>query len=230
LTYNTLTMTLIHDISVPVSDRIVTWPGDPSVNVKRVLDLTCGDAATVSRLDMGAHTGTHVDAFSHFLPDGQTLDQMDLSPYVGEALVVDTGNAPVITRNLLETHLEAGAMKTAERIIFRTKNSHCAWWHEPFNEHFVHLAPDAAETLVQWGTRLVGIDYLSVEGYHSDALYKAQYGERAPTHRILLRAGVYIVEGLRLNDVPPGRYHITCLPLCIHGGDGAPARAILVAL
>ncbi|MGE0199472.1 MAG: cyclase family protein [Candidatus Melainabacteria bacterium] len=218
------------DISVPISERIVTWPGDPSVKVERVLDLACGDAATVSRLDMGAHTGTHVDAFSHFLPDGKPLDQMDLAPYVGNALVVDTGDAPVITKDLLESHPQVAVMRKAERLIFRTKNSRSEWWHEPFNEHFVHLAPDAAETLARWGTQMVGIDYLSVEGYHSDALYVAQYGESAPTHRILLRAGVYIVEGLRLNDVQPGPYHVTVLPLNIHGGDGAPARAILVAL
>ncbi len=213
---------MLYDISVPIEDRLVTWPGDPGITVERVLDLAKEDPATVSMLHMGSHTGTHVDAFSHFKKDGLTLDQMDLDIYIGDALVVEIQNSRRITRDELETY----DLEPVERILFKTRNSETEWNREPFNEHFCHLTPDAADYLIEQGIILVGIDYLSVEGYHAKTLYE----EDAPVHHRLLDAGIYIVEGLYLNHVPPGWYELICLPLKIKYGDGAPARAVLRTL
>ena len=86
-----------------------------------------------------------------------------------------------------------------------------------------YLNPHAADFLIELGLKLVGIDYLSVEGFHAKTLY----GEDAPTHHRLLEAGVYIVEGLNLKSVKPGWYEMICLPLKLKDGDGAPARVVL---
>lgn len=215
-------MTILYDISVPIENSMVSWPGDPGVAIDKRLDLCCGDPATVSSLNLGVHTGTHVDAFSHFLKDGQSLSEMDLSRYIGPARVIEIQNPTVITDEELQAH----DLSNTTRILFKTANSNSFWSREPFNEHFCHIHPDAAEYLVQQGIQLVGVDYLSVESYHAQTLY----GQSAPTHQILMKAGIYIVEGLYLKDIPPGSYELTCLPLSLTGVDGAPARVILRGL
>jgi len=213
----------IYDISVPISNQLPCWPGDPSIQVERPLDLQNGDPVTVSFLKMGSHTGTHVDAFSHFKPDGKSLDEMDLAPYIGKALVVEIEDPEKITLGELQRNPSFLDLRKAERVLFKTANSRNEWHIQPFNEHFCHLNPHAADFLIELGLKLVGIDYLSVEGFHAKTLY----GEDAPTHHRLLEAGVYIVEGLNLNSVKPGWYDMICLPLKLKDGDGAPARVVL---
>jgi len=210
-------MTLIIDISVPISNQIVTWPGDSAVVIHKTADVCCGDEATVSRLDLGSHTGTHVDAVSHFKSGGATLDEMDLSVYIGPASVVDVGVADVIDLATLEKY----DWTNVTRVLFKTKNSQTQWWKEPFNERFVHLTIDGAQFLTAQGVQLIGVDYLSVEGYGSPG---------APVHHHLLAHNVHIVEGLYLADVTPGPYELICLPLKIYQGDGAPARVVLRSL
>lgn len=209
----------IYDISVPISDKLVTWPGDPGIQIERSLDLACGDNATVSLLHLGSHTGTHVDAFSHFKPQGQTLDQWDLSVCLGPARVVEMADPACITVAELERYDWQGVT----RVLFKTQNSSQPWFERPFDENFCHITPDAADFLVARGIRLVGIDYLSVEGFRAEEWY----GEQAPTHHRLMDGGVYIVEGLYLKDIAPGDYELICLPLLIQGGDGGPARVVL---
>lgn len=218
---------MLYDISVPVTESITTWPGDPGVKIQQTMSLCCGDPATVSEIKLGVHTGTHVDAFSHFLNNGKTLSEMDLAPYVGPALVVDIADPTAVTRQELETHKLADHFKQAKRVLFKTANSAAPWYQEPFNENFVHLHPDAARYLVDRGVQLVGIDYLSVESYKAAELYPNDNSGHAPTHHILMRGGVYIVEGLYLAGVEPGEYRMTCLPMALSGADGAPARVIL---
>jgi arylformamidase len=213
----------LYDISVPIEPAMAVWPGDPGVGVTRVLDCTKGDPATVSNLALGAHTGTHVDAFSHFIPGAASLDQMTLSRYIGRALVVSIPETvQSIDRSLLDQALAAQQIDPSttpiERILFKTRNSTTLWSQAPFNPTFTHIAPTGADRLIELGVQLVGMDYLSVEGYGVTG---------APTHHRLMTAGVYIVEGLYLGEVPPGWYELICLPLSITGADGAPARAIL---
>jgi len=206
----------IHDISLPISESLVVWPGDPGVRITQPFHLDRGDAATVTRLDMGAHTGTHVDAPAHFIPGGSGVDALDLDVLVGPALVVHALEVDALSADALDgLQIPPGT----ERVLFRTRNSdrwECG--NLEFVEDFVAITEDGARWLVERGVRLVGIDCLSVGPFNAPA----------PTHRNLLRADVIPVEGLNLSGVAAGVYQLVCLPLRIVGADGAPARAILM--
>jgi len=202
------------DISVPIYSGMVHWPGDPGVSVERTKDLSRGDAANVSKLELGAHTGTHMDAPRHFLADGAGLDDLPLEATIGPARVIRIGHPQVI----LPEELEAHRLRAGERVLFLTRNSERCWNNSRFVEDFVYISAAAAQFLVERKVRTVGIDYLSVGGYVNDGV---------ETHRILLGAGIWLIEGLNLSAVKPGAYELVCLPLRIAGADGAPARAVL---
>ena len=209
-------MSTIIDLSPPVSPDLPVWPGDPSVRVTRVASLAAGDGFNLTELALSAHTGTHVDAPAHYLPGGAGADVLPLEALVGPARVVETGDAAIITAELL-----AGLAIPAEtqRLLFRTRNSARGLILSPdFHTDFAAISADGAQWLVDRGVKLVGMDYYSV----------APYDDLARTHQILLQAGVVIVEGLNLTDVAPGGYQFVCLPLKLKDADGAPARAILI--
>jgi arylformamidase len=205
------------DISVPLYTGMVHWPDNPPVQIERVLNMDAGDAANVSALSLGAHTGTHIDAPVHFLPQGAGVDTLPLSATLGPARVIEITDGESIKRQELERH----AIQRGERILFKTRNSARCWQSDAFVEDFVYLAAEAARYLADVGVRTVGVDYLSVGGFVRD-------GEA--THRALLSAEVCIIEGLNLSQVKPGTYELVCLPLKIRGADGAPARAVLRVL
>jgi arylformamidase len=191
---------------------ITGWPGDAPARVERVQSFERGDAYNLTRLEMSAHTGTHMDAPLHFLRDGRAIDAMPPEVMAGPARVVRvTGD--VIGAADVPDDLGPGA-----RILFRTRNSDRDLFAGTFLEDYVFLGRDAAEKLVAAGALLAGIDALSVSGFREDP---------AETHRLLLGAGVWILEGLCLRAVEPGEYELLCLPLRIEGADGAPARALL---
>ncbi len=206
----------VHDISLPISETLVTWPGDPAVRISRVLDLADGDPATVSQISMGVHTGTHIDAPAHFIPEGDTIDTIDPAVFVGRALIVDVGDVAAITAEVLE---KLSIPPAAERLLFRTGNSRF-WATETseFQRNFVAISEDGAQWLATSKIRLVGIDYLSV----------APFSEPITTHTILLATNIVVGEGLNLADVAAGFYHLVCLPLKITGCEAAPARAVLI--
>jgi arylformamidase len=202
------------DVSVTIKHGMAHWPDNPPIVVERHLDIGRGDACNVSHMAIGVHTGTHMDAPVHFIPDGAGLDEMPLSAVIGDARVIDIADPVAVTADELRGHhLERG-----ERVLFRTANSARCWQTLRFVEDFVYIAEDAARYLAETGVQTVGIDYLSVGGYFADG---------AGIHRILLEAGIWIIEGLDLSSVSAGRYEMVCLPLKLHGSDGAPARAIL---
>lgn len=208
----------IYDITVPMHPSMPVWPGDPEVVLEQAASIDAGANANVSHLKAGVHVGTHVDAPHHFLNDRRTVESLPLEVLTGPALVIQLPDeCPVVAA----ADLEAAAIPPGtERLLLKTRNS--AFWQtspRDFRLDFVGVAADGAEWLVERGVRLIGIDYLSV----------APYKQSRPTHEILLRAGVIIVEGLDLSAVPPGRYNLYCLPLKLVGSDGAPARAILVS-
>lgn len=207
----------IYDITVPISNDLPVYPGDPPIEIRTTLSLENGDIARVSHLSMSTHVGTHIDPPYHFIKDGKTLDQLPLDVLIGPVRVVDCGEAAIIDRPLLERLPLAGS----SRIIFKTVNSRI--WHESrvFRTDFVYIEKDAAELLVELGVQLVGIDYLSVEKYDFD---------EPATHWTLLGNNVVIVEGLDLSMVEPGDYELICLPLRIRNGDGGPARVVLRTL
>jgi arylformamidase len=207
---------LIHDISLPLSESIVVWSGDPPVHMSQPSHLDRGDVCTVTRLDMGAHTGTHVDAPAHFISGAKGVDSLDLDLLIGPAQVVDAGDVGLISARVLAgLSISPGT----QRLIIRTRNSE-QWTRGEmvFNPDLVGVAEDGARWLIENGVRLVGIDSLSV----------APYDDTVPTHLALLGAGIIVVEGLDLNQIAPGTYQFVCLPLKLVGCDGAPARVVLI--
>jgi len=202
------------DVSVPLRDGMLHWPGDPPVSITRVKDISKGNTANLSLMFMGTHSGTHVDAPVHFLADGKGIDQADISALVGRARVLDIANPASITVQELKRH----RIRRGERVLFKTRNSSRAWHELPFKEDFVYLSDDAARFLADRAVRLVGVDYLSAGSY--------KWGGKQ-VHRSLLSSGVWLVEGLDLSAATAGSYFMLCLPLRVVDGDGAPARAVL---
>jgi len=207
----------IFDISLTISPSLPVWPGDPPILLEQVESMDAGAHANLSRFSASVHIGTHVDAPHHFLNDGRTIEQLPLEVLTGPCYVVQLPDGiEAITAEALE-----GMSLPSEppRILFGTSNSR--FWSRgetKFQEDFVAVTEDGAQWLVEHDIQLVGVDYLSV----------APYDDSLPTHKILLQAGVVIVEGLDLSAVPRGFYDLYCLPLKILGAEGAPARAILI--
>jgi arylformamidase len=204
------------DISVPLHPGIATFPGDPTYNIALAISIAAGQVADVTRIDMGAHTGTHLDAPSHFIEGAPASESIPLEAGVGPAWVVDaTGIEGTIGAAEL-AGLDIPADET--RLLFRTRNSTGDLWGAAgFSEAFIGLGSDAAKLLVERGVRLVGIDYLSI----------APFGNPVPTHQVLLSAGVAILEGVDLRAVQPGAVDLLCLPIRIVGIEGVPARALV---
>jgi arylformamidase len=193
---------------------MVVWPGDPRVRVERISAISGGGASNLSAVSMCLHTGTHVDAPLHFLEGGPSVAEMPLDALVGPARVIGIRDPKVIRARELQPY----RLRRGERVLFKTRGSRRRWRAAEFSPDYVYLALDAAALLVERGVRAVGIDYLSIG---------APGEEGDEVHRVLLRAGVWIIEGLDLSAAAPGRYELICLPLNVPGADGAPARAVL---
>lgn len=207
-----------YDISVPITADMPVWPGDPAVRMERVRKIEEGDNANVTHVSLSAHTGTHVDAPYHFLPEGDTLESVPLKLMMGRSYVLHLPDVDLITAKVLK---QAVIPQRTRRVLFKTRNSDI-WTQgeKSFQPDFVALSPDGAQYLVDRGIKLVGIDYLSI----------APYKQSRPTHEILLKNGVFILEGVNLSEVSEGRYTLYCLPLNFQGVDGSPARAILLGV
>ena len=191
------------------------WPGDPELRLHWAANIEQGDLVNLTELSMGIHTGTHIDAPLHFLPNGKPIDSLSLNVLVGEAQVVAIPqDVNLITVDILQDVCEINAA----RILFKTKNSQL-WETSKFQQDYVALEASAAQWLVDQGVQLVGIDYLSI----------APFKDPAPTHETLLNNEVVIVESFDLRLVKPGIYTLICLPLKLVGREAAPARAILLS-
>jgi arylformamidase len=207
----------IYDVTVPVSNELPTWPSDPGVEIVDYRSFAAGDGVNVSMLNLGAHTGTHVDAPAHFIDGAAKVESLPLDALIGDALVIEV---PEEIRAIDEKFVQQHYAGT-ERVLFKTRNS--AFWSEAdpqFHTDFTYLDLPAARWLVEQGIKLVGIDYLSIEKYAS---------EKHETHLALLSHGVVILEGLNLTGIVAGKYELICLPLRLRSnkGDGAPARVVL---
>jgi len=198
------------DVTVPIRDGMPTFPGDPTVHLERATSLANGDVANVSRIDMGVHSGTHVDAPLHFLEGAPDADEIPLEPLIGPARVLDLTIAKNGTIDAQALH-DAKLPRSIERVLMRTRRD--LPWDHPEAAPSVRLDESGARALIEAGVRLVGIDDLSI-------------GDPA-AHRVLLRQGIVALEGLDLSAVHPGRYELLCLPLRIEGSDGTPARVLL---
>ena len=202
------------DVSVPLRSGMVHWPDNPPVSIERMLDIERGDVANVSKLSLGAHSGTHIDAPLHFFRTGNGLDAMPLTATIGRARVIEIRDPESIKPEELRPY----QIQRGERVLFKTRNSTRCWHTDDFVEDFVYISQEAARYLVVQQVQTIGVDYLSVGGFFTDGV---------ETHHALLEAGIWIIEGLNLSEVEPGIYELICLPLKIKESDGAPARAIL---
>src|SRR3989442_5003466 len=193
---------------------MTVYRGNPAVRIRPAMTLR-RDGVNLSELCLGSHTGTHVDAPSHFIKGGKGIDRVDLERFVGPAWVADLRR---VKRGISAVDLaKARIPRGSHRVLLRTGNSR--WWHpaRAFRTDFVYLAPDGADWLVERGVQLVRIDYQSIQGYGVPG---------APTHKRLLCAGVPILEGLDLFNVRPGRWQMAAFPLRIKGGDAGLTRAM----
>ena len=193
---------------------MVRWPGDPEIEVTRIATIGLDSFCNITAISMCAHTGTHMDAPLHYIEGGAAMEALPLDAVVGTARVIAIRDDTKITREELVPH----TLRRGERILFKTVNSARLWKTDRFCDDFIYISPDAAQYLAETGIQTVGIDAYSVGGF-LDGLQE--------THVALLAAGIWIIEGLALEDVPAGTYELLCLPIKLMGADGAPARAVL---
>jgi arylformamidase len=202
------------DISAPLRSGMACWPGDPPVRIELVQSIERGDDCNISSLSMSAHAGTHMEAPLHYYSGGNSMSTMPFSAAIGAARVIEVQDPESVKPAELRWH----HIRCGERILFKTRGSAHYWRQSAFHEGFVYISREAAEYLAARQILTVGVDYLSVGGFRKDL---------EETHRILLGAGIWIIEGLDLSAVRPGRYDLICLPLRMAGCEGAPARALL---
>lgn len=206
------------DISVAIRPDLPVWDGDPAVSVVRESSIAAGDGVNVTRLNMGAHTATHVDAPLHFIDGGRGVDRLDLSVLIGPAWVVEMDSpCEINAADFQRADIPAGT----ERLLLKTRNSRL-WSEKPtaFDRNFSGISQEGARWLLEHQVKLVGIDYLSVERFDS-----VMHG--APVHKMLLGAATILIEGLNLSGIEPGAYQLICLPVKIENADGSPCRVVL---
>lgn len=201
-----------YDISLNLSAETVRWVTAPALELHERRRMSRGDPANASALTMSVHSGTHVDAPFHFLPDGAGIDTLPLQRFIGPALV----HAVTAERYITAEDVQAIDLHGLTRVLFKTRNSELLK-KAAYDPDFVAFSVDAARALVARGVELVGLDYLSVA--HAD--------EQVPVHRAFLDHGVVLLEGVDLSEIVPGHYELICFPLRLRGLDGAPCRAVL---
>lgn len=204
----------LYDVSLPIREGMVTYAGEPGPKLEFTSRISDGAEANLSTLSLGSHTGTHVDAPSHFLDGHATVDQLPIDALCGPAFLLEYAGLEHVTAAALEA---AGLPADTQRLLLKTSNGRF-WDDSAFHTDFIGLAEDAARWLVERHVRLVGIDYLSIERFRAPG---------HPVHKLLLGAGIVVVEGLDLRRVRAGRYHMVCAPLNVAGAEGAPARVFL---
>lgn len=204
---------MVYDISLPIYPGMMVWPGDPAVSIDSVKSIAKGDSSNVSLLHIGSHSATHVDAPSHFIKDAAGIDSISPDALMGPARLLQLPDTNQINRKLLEGF----ELEGVSRLLIGTGNSALLLLKQ-VDTNYAYITEDAAGYLIELGIKLLGIDYLSIEEFKK---------EGHPVHHTLLGAGVVIIEGLYLSDIPPGDYELLCLPLKIKDGDAAPARVFL---
>jgi arylformamidase len=203
----------IIDISWPITAAMTEYKNMRSVTVMPTKTME-RDNVRQTTITLTTHTGTHIDAPAHFLPDGKTIDEIPLVSYIGPCSVIDMMHV-----NEVITYDDIAHLKELKNniILFKTQNSFCQPTQE-FKYNFVSLAREAAQHLVAHNVKAVGIDYLGIERNQPEH----------DTHKLFMEETIPIIEGLRLAHVQAGNYFLICLPLLLPKLDAAPARAILL--
>ena len=201
------------DITRTLKPGMIHWPGDLAFDLRQVAAISGPTTSNLSEIHTNVHAGTHVDAPLHYIHRGMDVAALPLERLCGPATVVDVSQE----RDVTAADLRQSSIPRGDRILIRTASERL-WSESTFNKGYFALTAEAARLLVEVGTPLVGIDYLSIEPFEA---------EGAPVHHILLGAGVIVLEGLDLSGVLPGRYELIALPLKVAGAEGCPVRAIL---
>ena len=200
----------IWDISQTLRPELPVWPGDTAFSFERTWKMEDSSPVNVARMTMSTHSGTHADAPLHYAADGLDAAGMDLSPYLGECLVIDARG--------VSNEIDIGDLPhidSADRVLFRTWD---AFPHDEWRSDWLPIAPETVEWLALQGVRLIGTDAPSVDPQDSKTM---------AAHLAVLDHDLRILEGLVLDDVPEGRYELIALPLKVAGGDAGLCRAIL---
>ncbi len=206
-----------YDITVPLKQGMIYLPIDPvAPRIYRYSDRNLGAPVTMSMLEIISHTGTHIDAPLHFIPDGSTISDMPLDATIGPCRVIEIKDRKLIKVDELKQY----PIKKGDRVLFKTRNSPESYAGKKFMEDYVYFSDEAAEYLVEKGVILVGLDFITIGNYKEE-------GSVIKTHTTFLQAGIYIMEDCALGEVPPGEYELLCLPLLMYHGDAGPCRAIL---
>jgi len=201
----------LYDISQPLRPALPVWPGDTAFSADRTWDHSDTPVA-VSRFTMSTHGGTHADAPLHYHRDGDPIDSVDLDAYIGPTRLIDLcGVGPVIEAEHLVPHLK----DCPPRILLRT---YAQFPHDHWVSEFTTVSAAAINRLARSGVKLIGIDSPSLDPETSKTM---------DAHHAVRRADMRILEGLVLDDVPPGDYELIALPLRLAGLDASPVRAIL---
>ena len=202
------------DISLTVETGRIVWPGDPGVEVSKLLQIEKGDICNTSLLTCPVHVGTHIDAPLHFIDGGEGIETLPLNSLAGKAKVFEIISETEIPLD----EIENSEIDEGDIVLFKTINSEVYLKEQSFNENYVYLSTEAAKYLAMKKIATVGIDYYSIAGVNNNLI---------ECHQVLLGAKVTIIEGLDLSGISPGEYEFICLPLKIKGSDGSPARAII---
>jgi len=202
----------IIDISLDLNNQTVVYPGNVPLEISVHHEMP-EHATHLSKIVMGSHTGTHIDAPAHAVIGGNSLDQIPLETLIGPCQVLDFSE---VKESVKIEDLKKFSPKKGERIIAKTSNSGRGF--AEFYDDYIYLDGDAADYLASIGISLFGIDYLSI---------KKRGGKDHRPHTSLLAKGIPIIEGIDLSKVADGEYNLFCLPLKFIGLEGGPARAIL---
>ncbi|ASN06920.1 arylformamidase [Virgibacillus necropolis] len=199
------------DISQPLTNDIAHWPEDAPFSYSLTVAKKDSGSVNIGQVTTSVHTGTHVDAPFHFDDNGQTIDQLDVNLYVGEAMVIDVSHVDEVTVETLANFSFDGI----KRVLLKTSHP-----NDPtqFPEKIPTLDPRIANLLAEKGVKLLGVNMPSVDALDSKDL---------ATHHALYKNGINILENLMLDKIDQGNYELIALPLAIEGSDGSPVRAVL---
>ena len=207
----------IYDITVLLGEESITYPGDPVFSRELVVTLKDQGDCELSSLSMSSHSGTHIDAPSHFIQGGKSIDQYGPADFIFSALIFETKDDRIIRpEEMKNIRIDPG-----DALLFKTNNSRSGRCKSgTFSEDYVHLSEEAADLCIEKGVGLIGIDYITIDRY-KDATFAI--------HHKILGNNILILEGIDLSEVPPGHFTLFCPALKIRHGEASPVRAFLLA-
>ncbi len=207
----------IYDITVLLGEESITYPGDPVFLRELVTTLKDQGDCELSRLSMSSHSGTHMDAPSHFIQGGKSIDRYGPEDFMFSAVILETKDDRIIhPKEMKNIRIDPG-----DALLFKTENSRSGRCKSgAFSQDYVYLSEEAADLCIEKGVGLIGIDYITIDRYN-DATFAI--------HHKILGNNILILEGIDLSEVPPGRFTLFCPALKIKNGEASPVRAFLLA-